>query len=161
MCADWRPERVEQSSGVLGHVHQRVRRRRCGLAAEQGAEVRSPALVEVGGHPDVAVVEPDHVESVVGELVAEPFVPAEHLGGEPRDEQQGWVGGVSEGLVGQFQSADGHPVGPVSRGRCSRGRDEGGVGHAGGCSRRWAGTPMSRLRILPVAPLGSLSASQT
>src|SRR6478752_2884307 len=47
----------------------------------------------------VAVVVPDDVVSACGELAAEAGLPAEELGPEAHDEQDGGVGRVTEGLV--------------------------------------------------------------
>ena len=84
------------------------------LPLSRATDVGNAGVGEVGGQPDVAVVEADDVEAVVRELDAEPFVPAQHLGGQAHDEQEGRVRGVAEGLVGDHQVADccslGHAV---------------------------------------------------
>jgi hypothetical protein len=72
------PQLVEQAKGVVGHVLERVVRvpRDAGHRPEH---LRLPPVLDVRGVADVAVVEPDDVEALRDEHVAEPLVPQDHL----------------------------------------------------------------------------------
>jgi hypothetical protein len=91
---------AEQTSSVASHVDQRVGRCSRALAAlEQTPQVGISRLGEVGGQPDVAIVETDHPQALIREQQAEPFVPAKHLCGQAHHEQDGWIFGIAERLI--------------------------------------------------------------
>ena len=97
----------EQAERIGGHVAERVRHRRNWLLAQRshhhGTDV-DRLTVELGGQTAVAIVESDDEEPALGELAAEAFVPHRHLGGEPHDEQEGRMLGVTEGVVLEFDT---------------------------------------------------------
>src|SRR5438552_3708890 len=75
------PERIQQTSRVVGHIFERIPR------VHAGREARVP------------VAETDDQEAATGEQGAEVVVPAEHLGAEPGDQQHRRRLRVAEGLV--------------------------------------------------------------
>ena len=88
-------EVIEQADAVRGHLGQRVRHlgQRCARddGRHRGHAVAAHA-VELRRQAAVAVVEADDVVAVVGGEPAEPVLPAGHLRGEPRNQQQRGVG---------------------------------------------------------------------
>jgi hypothetical protein len=93
------PELADQAGGVLGHVGERVLLG-ADPAAEHLAHRRRPE-VEVGRAADVPVVEADHVEAPVGELLAEVLVPGDHLRGQTHHQHHRGVGRITVGLVAE------------------------------------------------------------
>ena len=81
---------------VGGHVGQVVRRARCcrrrSWRSRAAARSTSPSTGDLGGQPDVAVVEPDHEEAAVDQALTELVGPGDHLGAQAHDQQQGRVG---------------------------------------------------------------------
>ncbi len=128
-------ECAQEPVDVAGHVEQGVRRGSGGgTTAQQRTQVGDAGLGEVGGQPDVPVVEADDVEAVAREPGTEPFVPAQHLGRQAHHEQEGRVGRVAEALVGDLDVGDGrllhllglgvgHGVAPRVGGPASLSRD--------------------------------------
>jgi hypothetical protein len=99
------PEMVEEPDAVGRHVGDLVGRRPL-VAPDQLPRGRRVAL-DRGGAPDVAIVVADDEEAAAGELLAQILVPAEHLHGEPHDQQQRGIGGIAERLVAELEVADG------------------------------------------------------
>ena len=86
--------RVEHRDGIAGHVPERVR---SGSASARGC-------VEVGGQPDVAVVEADDGEAAVDELATEAVGPADHLRAEAHDQQERFATRLGEDLEGDLDA---------------------------------------------------------
>jgi hypothetical protein len=57
----------------------------------------------VAGQPDVAVVEPDHPQTLVDELLAEPLAPEDQLRAQAHDQQDGGIVRVTHVLVIDLQ----------------------------------------------------------
>ena len=90
-------ERVEQRGRVVGHVRDRVRR---GLfARDDGDGVGDRRAVEVRRVPGVAVVEREHEEAELDELVQKVRVPGDELGAVAVDEEHRRVRIVAADLV--------------------------------------------------------------
>ena len=79
-------EVVEHADGVVGHVEQVVRRvdRASPPNAARIARIGVDVGVDLGGQPDVAVVEADDEEAPVDEALAEVVVPRAAAGAEAR-----------------------------------------------------------------------------
>ena len=97
------PELAQQPGRVARHVGEGVEHR-VDLARDQLARGRRPSL-DPGGPPDVAIVEADDLKAAPGERGAELIGPADHLGGQPHDQQHRRIGGVAEPLVAQGDAA--------------------------------------------------------
>ena len=81
---------IQQADCVVGHILECVRHTDSlgsSRRAEDRVEVGIPHLLDLGGQPYVTVVEPDHVQSLFGELPAELRVPQNHLPTEPHDQE--------------------------------------------------------------------------
>jgi hypothetical protein len=103
-------EAVHQRDRVGCHVAQRVGR--LDLAAghrrhEHHRQVRHAVVPQPRGLADVAVVEAHDVEAARGEILAEGFIPQDHLRAETHDEHERRIALVPEGLVLELDSVGG------------------------------------------------------
>jgi hypothetical protein len=90
------PEGVEEADGIAGHVLQ---------AVSASRQVRRAARV--------AVVEPNHAETLGGELTAKVLRPVDKLEAHTHDEQHRGAMGVTEFVVAQVHVAHGRESRPV------------------------------------------------
>ena len=98
-------EVVEQPDGVVGHVAQRVGQ--LGLTAHEPTDdiaAMTALAAQLGRATDVAVVEADHVEAALGELLAELRCPPGQRPGEAHDQQQRRIIGVAERVVAELDA---------------------------------------------------------
>ena len=97
-----RPERIDKSDRVIGHVVERVgnvrplprhhlRHQRARVRRRQGSEMSRLA--------GVAVVEPDHPKALAGKPSAKRLRPQDELGGEAHDQQDERIAVPPEALV--------------------------------------------------------------
>lgn len=102
---------IEDAACVIGHVRERVggpRDRYSDEELQQFDRQWSAAgvhPVELVGQPRVAIVEPDHVVSGGGDLLAELRPPVHHLGTQAHDQQDRRVRRIAELLEAQVDVA--------------------------------------------------------
>ena len=92
-------EGIEEIRDIVCHVDQQVRRLRDRLTVQQRRQVRHTGGMEMGGEPDVAVVEPHHPETTTGQLPAEIHIPAQQLAAQTRDQHERRIVAGAERLV--------------------------------------------------------------